>query len=112
MTQWLRFFLEGVIQTSENSIDTFRKIITLRDDVERNRITKLGKKTKMAQQFLLSLFGHPIVETEDVINKFGINKSTALRLINDFIELKILKEMTGFKRNRIFMFEEYIHLFE
>jgi len=112
LTQWLRFFLEGVIQTAENSIDTFRKIITLRDDVERNRITKLGKKTKMAQQFLLSLFGQPVVETEDVINKLNINKSTALRLINDFIELKILKEMTGFKRNRIFMFEEYIRLFE
>ena len=68
MTQWLRFFLEGVIQTAENSIDTFRKIITIRDEIEHNKITKLGKKTKTAQQFLRSLFGQPIVDTEDVIN--------------------------------------------
>jgi Fic family protein len=112
LTQWLRFFLEGVIQTAENSIDTFRKIIALRNEIEHNIITQLGKKTKTAQQFSIYLFKNPIVDSEDVIKELKINKSTALRLINDFIELEILKEMTGFKRNRIFMFKEYIHLFE
>jgi Fic family protein len=112
LSQWLRFFLEGVIQTAENSIDTFKKIIAMREEIERNKITKLGRKTKMAQQFLLYLFGKPIVDTEDVVKGFTINKTTALRLINDFIELEILREMTGFKRNRIFMFEKYIRLFE
>jgi Fic family protein len=112
MTQWLRFFLEGVVQTAKSSIDTFKKIIEIREDIERNKISKLGKKNKTAQQLLLYLFGQPIVDTEDVIHELKINKSTALRLINDFMELGILKEMTGFKRNRIFMFHEYVHLFE
>jgi len=112
LTQWLRFFLEGVIQTAENSIETFQKIITMKEEIERDKIIKLGKKTKTAQQFLLYLFGQPIVDTDDVVKKFNINKTTALRLINDFIGLEILKEITGFKRNRIFMFEKYIHLFE
>ena len=40
-----------------------------------------------------------------------INISTALRLIDDFIKLKILVEITGQKRNRIFAFEPYIKLF-
>ena len=112
LQQWLRFFLEGVIQTAENSIETFQSIIAMKAQIERDKITKLGKKTKMAQQFLLYLFGQPIVDTDDVVKEFNINKTTALRLINDFIELKILKEKTGFKRNRIFMFENYIRLFE
>jgi Fic family protein len=112
LNQWLRFFLEGVIQTAESSIDTFKKIIAMKEDIEQNQITKLGKKTKTAQQFLLFLFRQPFVETEDVIKELSINKSTALRLINDFIELGIFKETTGFKRNRIFKFDEYIHLFE
>jgi len=112
LTQWLRFFLEGVIQTAENSIETFRKIITIRDEIEHNKITKLGKKTKTAQQFLIYLFKNPIVDSEDVSKEMNINISTGLRLINDFMELGILKEVTGFKRNRIFMFKEYIHLFE
>jgi Fic family protein len=112
LAQWLRFFLEGVVQTAQNSIDTFRKIIVMKENIERNKITKLGKKTKTAQQFLLYLFGQPIIDSEDVVNAMQINISTALRLINDFIELGILKEITGFKRNRIFMFEEYVRLFE
>jgi Fic family protein len=112
LTQWLRFFLEGVIQTAENSIDTFKRIITMKEDIEQNKITKLGKKTKMAQHFLLHLFGQPIVDSEDVSNVMNVTISTALRLINDFIELGILQEMTGFKRNRIFKFEEYVRLFE
>jgi Fic family protein len=112
LTQWLRFFMEGVIQTAESSVDTFKKIIVMKDELERDKITKLGKKTKLAQQFLLYLFEQPVVETEDVTKKFHINKSTALRLIDDFVELGILKETTGFKRNRIFMFKEYIGLFE
>jgi Fic family protein len=112
LTQWLRFFLEGVIQTAENSIDTFKRIIRMKEDIEQNKITKLGKKTKVAQHFLLYLFGQPIVDSEDVSNAMNMNISTALRLINDFIELGILQEMTGFKRNRIFKFEEYVRLFE
>jgi len=112
MTQWLRFFLEGVIQTANNSTETFRKIIAMREEIERRKITKLGKKTKIAQQFLFYLFGSPIVDSEDVAKELNVNKSTALRLIYDFIELDILKEMTGFKRNRIFMFEKYVRLFE
>jgi Fic family protein len=112
LNQWLRFFMEGVIQTAESSINTIKKIIAMRAEIERDKITKLGKKTRMAQQFLIYLFGQPIVDSEDVSNAMNINVSTGLRLINDFMELDILEEMTGFKRNRIFMFKEYIRLFE
>ena len=112
LTQWLRFFLEGVAQTTESSIDTFKKIIAMKEQIEQNKILKMGRKTKIAQQFLLYLFRQPIVETEDFVKEFNINKSTALSLINNFMEMEILKEMTGFKRNRIFVFEDYICLFE
>jgi ribosomal protein S25 len=40
-----------------------------------------------------------------------VDISTAQRLLKDFEKLNILKEKTGFKRNRIFVFEEYLRLF-
>jgi hypothetical protein len=46
-----------------------------------------------------------------VATALDINVSTALRLIDDFIKLNILIEVTGYKRNRIFTFEDYIKLF-
>jgi Fic family protein len=110
LTQWLKFFLEGVRSTSENSIQTFKNIIKLRGKVE-TRIIKLGKKQAMARKFLQYLYSNPTIDSADVVKALQINLSTALRLIDDFIKLKILTEITGQKRNRIFTFEPYIKLF-
>lgn len=110
LTQWLKFFLEGVRSTSENSIQTFKNIIKLRSKVE-NKIATLGKKQPLALEFLQYLYSNPSVDGADVTEFLEINLSTALRLIDDFVQLKILVETTGFKRNRVFAFEDYIKLF-
>lgn len=110
LVQWLKFFLEGVRQTSENSIQTFKNIIKLRSETE-TKITKLGKKQEMAREFLQHLYSSPMVDSSDVVKLFKINISTALRLIDDLVKLGILKEITGQKRNRNFVFEGYVKLF-
>ncbi len=107
---WLKFFLNGIRITSENSIQTFKNILLLRADVEAKLIL-LGRKQKLAISFLHYLFANPITDSADVAKFFKINISTALRLIEDFLKAKILIEMTGFKRNRLFSFEAYIALF-
>jgi len=110
LVQWLKFFLEGMRATSENSIQTFKNIIKLRSEVE-IKIAKLGKKQEIAREFLQHLYSNPMVDSSDVVKLFNINISTALRLIDDFVKLKILKEITGQKRNRNFVFEGYVKLF-
>lgn len=110
LKQWLKFFLEGVRSTSEDSIQTFKNIIKLRSEVE-VKILKLGKKQALAMEFLQHLYGNPMVDGADVTKVFKVNLSTAFRLIDDFVKLKILVEITGQKRNRIFAFEPYIKLF-
>jgi Fic family protein len=110
LTQWLKFFLEGVRSTSENSIQTFKNIIKLRSKVEQ-KIISLGKKQALAQEFLQHLYSNPSVDSSDVAKVLQVSPSTALRLIEDFIKLKILVEITGLKRNRVFVFEDYIKLF-
>jgi len=72
----------------------------------------LGKKTKKAQQLLNQFYGRSIVDSTDVVNILGVNPSTALRMSNDFVNLGILNEITGFRRNRIFIFTEYVNLFK
>jgi Fic family protein len=72
----------------------------------------LGKKSKLAQQFLQDLYSKPITDSQETAQRLSINPSTALRLIEDFIRLGILKEITGYKRNRVFVFERYLKLFE
>jgi len=112
LTQWLKFFLEGVRQTAQNSIETFRAIIDLRQKVEYQDILTLGKKAGLAQKFLHYLYSKPITDSRETSTQLSVNPSTALRLIEDFIKLGILKEITGYRRNRVFAFKRYLKLFD
>jgi Fic family protein len=110
LTQWVKFFLEGIRQTSENSIQTFRSIISLRQKSE-EKMHSLGKKAKTGLAFLNYLYRCPMVDSQLVADSLSIDRSTASRLIEDFVSLGILHELTGHKRNRVFGFSEYVTLF-
>lgn len=111
MSQWIKYFLEGVSQTAENSSQTLKKIIELKTDLEKNKLLSLGKRTKTANEFLYFLFHSPVITSTALQKEMKITAKTANRLIDAFIGLNILKERTGYSRNRIFVFDKYVELF-
>ena len=111
LNQWIKFFLVGIIETAKKSIDTFQNIIKLRNDIELNRLIKLGRKQQDGKKLINELYKQPVMDGNQIATALGIHSSTANRLINGFIDLGILNELTGYKRNRIFSFKEYIDLF-
>ena len=110
MVQWLKFFLEGVRTTAESSIHTFKEIIALRSSAETKVIT-LGKKHMLAKNVLHHLYSEPITDMQSIATALDVSLATVSRLLNDFVRLKILVELTGFRRNRVFAFEQYLKLF-
>lgn len=111
LTQWIKFFLVGVIETSKESIQVFKDIIKLKTDIETNRLPRLGSKIDKAQQLILHLYQIPITDSKQVVKLLNISASTANRLLSEMIDLGILHEMTGYKRNRKFIFTEYFRIF-
>ncbi|MGB3154535.1 MAG: Fic family protein [Chitinophagaceae bacterium] len=111
LKQWLIFFLTGVLRTAESSIATFNAIIKLRQIVEEKKIITLGKRVPLALELIRYLYSKPIADAHEIATALEVNISTAHRLIQDFEKLKILIEQTGYKRNRVFVFEDYIKLF-
>lgn len=111
MSQWIKYFLEGVSQTAENSAQTLKKIIDLKTDLEKNKLLSLGKRTKTANEFLYFLFHSPVITSTALQKEMKITAKTANSLIDAFIGLNILKERTGYSRNRIFVFDKYVELF-
>ena len=111
MSQWIKYFLEGVSQTAENSAQTLKKIIELKTDLEKNKLLSLGKRTKTANEFLYFLFHSPVITSTALQKEMKITAKTANSLIDAFIVLNILKERTGYSRNRIFVFNKYVELF-
>lgn len=110
LTQWLRFFLVGVIQTSEKAIDSLKAIMQLKQDCE-SRLLTLGRKAPNAKRLLDALFNQPVMNGADVADSLSLSPVAANNLLTDFIRLKIVIEVTGFKRNRLFYFNDYLAIF-
>ena len=110
MTQWLKFFLNGVVETAKSSIKTFDRIIKLKNDVD-NKISKIGKKAVNAQRLIELLYSEPKVNSKTVSEKLEISVVSANGLLSTFVEIGILEEKTGFNRNRYYVFEEYVKIF-
>ena len=111
MQQWLIFFFQGVIETAQKSIHTFQEIVKLRDEIELNKLLKLGRKQIDAKKLINALYRDPIMDGAQIAETLEVHSSTANRLIKDFEALGILREFTGYKRNRIYIFEPYVKLF-
>ena len=112
LTQWIKFFLTAVIATSQNGIDTFHNLLRLRSEIEDKKIISLGRKLPLAKNIMNYLYKNPVTTVAYLVEEFTISKQTANTITADFVGLGILKEVTGQKRNRLFVFEEYLNLFK
>ena len=110
LVHWVIFFLDAVIETAENSKKTFEKIMSLRSELEAQMVT-LGRRAENARKLLLHLYKAPVVNGSTVAQLLDVTPRAANGLINEFIRLNILEEITGYQRNRMFLFRKYIQLF-
>ena len=111
ITQWIKFFLAGVSETAQNAAHTLKHIIDLRRDYEKTILNNFGKRTAIGVDLLNLLFSKPIVTSATVQEALNLSAKAANSLLSAFTEAAILKESTGYRRNRTFIFDEYIRLF-
>ncbi len=111
MDQWVSFFLSGIIDTATKSRERFEKIISLRAEYEQ-KIMGLGRRAKAGQKLLLYLFSKPAVQAKEVASYLDVTYNTANSLVSQFQRFGILKEVTGYSRNRVFVMREYLKLFK
>jgi Fic family protein len=111
MIQWLKYFLVGIAQTSEDAVETLSKILDLKDKLEKEIRKNWGKRTNNALILLNHLFKDPVVSVRSVEELCSLSFKSSNDLVASFERAKILEEMTGQSRNRIFIFKQYIDLF-
>lgn len=109
--QWIRFFLTGIIQTADVSAATLKSIIELKARTEKEKILIMGKRSKQALELFHHLFRKPVVTVKDVQVITGLSPKAANDLVQAFMDHTILVENTGYRRNRVFMFQEYMRMF-
>lgn len=111
LSHWLKFFLNAVIQTTENGIETFQNILILSKKID-GKILKMGRRAERGRDFIQFLYKKPVVTASDVTKNLEITLKSAISLIDEFIKVDILKEVTGGQRNRVYEFSDYLSLFD
>jgi len=71
----------------------------------------MGKRSKQGLEFFHQLFKKPVVTIKNVQSMTGLSPKAANDLVQVFIEKYILVETTGYQRNRVFVFHEYMGMF-
>ncbi len=109
--QWIKFFLQGIISTSENTKLTFIKIIELQKEMIEKSHT-FGSRSEKIIKVINSFYENPILNVKELVTMTKIPDKTMRTLLKVMIEKGIIKEMTGYGRNKLFVFDKYLKLFD
>lgn len=104
--QWIRFFLEGVIAVSEQTMSTTKKIIAL-ENRDRARL-----KTGTAIKAFDVLLKKPVVTIKNIQEELGVTNATANALVKKLEAEGILVQKNNKQRYRIYSYKEYIDIIE
>lgn len=112
MRDWLVFFLHGVEETARASADVFRSILLIKERIERDVLPRFSaRRQDNAHALMRHLYARPVVDVNMAAEILGTTTNTASALIVDMVTHGVLTEITGQRRNRLFVFNEYIELF-
>jgi len=107
--EWLKFFLEGIKEVSEEAIILAKEIIILKEKLLKtlflNKISSI-----YAVEFLNLLFIKPIITSTDIVKNLNTSKETANQLIKKFEKINIIREISGKKRYKKYIFLDYINI--
>ena len=111
LTQWFKFFLVGIIETAENGIKTFDGILKLKKEVD-DKLQSLGSRSTNTQMIVEHLYQRPIIDVQKAKVITNLSLPSAYKLIEVMEKLNVIKEITGAKRGKLYLFEDYLKLFK
>ncbi|MBM4272561.1 MAG: Fic family protein, partial [Deltaproteobacteria bacterium] len=107
--QWIDFFLKGVIVTAGSAMDTARKILELQSN-HRRMLWEKRISSPIAVGILEQLFYTPVVSVGELANQFKISYQAASTLVSQLEKAGILRETTGKKRDKRFVYGDYVEI--
>ena len=108
---WLKFFLRGIEEVSQSATETARAIVNLRENQRQLIGDKLGGRAAQGMRLLDFLFEQPLISVPLVEKRLDCSFVTANKLVEHLAELGLLRETTGWQRNRRYRFDPYLALF-
>ncbi len=107
--EWLAFFLEGTETTALQAASAAVQILHLFEG-DRKRIQTLGRKTASALRVHEYMQGHPLIRIGPTAKALKLSVPTITGALESLAKLKIAKEVTGKRRDRLFAYPRYLNI--
>ncbi|HEY8809806.1 MAG TPA: Fic family protein [Solirubrobacterales bacterium] len=107
--EWLRFFLEGVIDVAESTATTTRQIVEMIER-DRTRIHELGRAAATALRVHDLAVKRVVVKPRKAAQALGLSEPPIYGAIARLEEVGILREVTGRARGKTYVYGEYMDI--
>lgn len=107
---WIKFFLEGIIETAKIAKEKFKNVVELTKKID-GKLTELNVKFDNAKKVMDYFYNEPYSSRKKLADALGMPDSTVNGVVNELKRVNIIKETTGFSKNQIFVFSEYVNIF-
>jgi Fic family protein len=104
---WMDFFLDGVEETAVQATVMANRLLKL-FEADRVRLHALGRKGMSALKLHDVLRKKAVVTVPRLVEKHGFSAPTANAALRVLVDLGIVRETTGYARNRVFVYAEYL----
>lgn len=104
---WLAFFFEGVRQTAEGAVSTAQRLAEI-FKADRAKIEPSGRRAGSALRVHETLKARPILSMSQVCRATGLSFPAATSAMDLLADLGIARELTGKRRNRLFVYDRYL----
>ena len=110
ITGWVKFFLEGIIDTAKRGTEALNDIMNLQKKYE-SEVRTMGNRSANAMRLLDSLYHNPFTDITKSSKLLQISFPSARALIQEMADKGLLSEITGGKRGKKYVLGEYLDIF-
>ena len=107
--QWVRFFLEAIIESSEDAIEAIGKLAALHEN-NISRLENSGRSAANNLKMFEYLERNPIIEIGKTAEELDMSFATASNTIKRLHAMGILVQSSEGERNRIYSYEDYLEI--
>lgn len=106
---WVDFFLEGVEQTANGAVHTARRLVTLFQQ-DAQRVQASGRGAANVLRVLDAMRRRPLCSVKQLCLDASMTFPTAAKALQTLATLGITRELTGQRRNRVFVYDGYLNI--
>ena len=107
---WLRFFLEGVLETVSKAEELASAMLAMFDEHEKQLVRNLGIRSSSALRVHQFMRRQPIFSTPKAAKGSGLTAPTVTSCIKEMRRLRMVREVKTTKRPRLYAYQPYIEL--